>query len=101
MDELSKRTLDAPVTGVTVRELLSISPDLMQQWFGINRVPPLSKGVEKPDAQINSAKWKESLKKLYACASPKCWGTIDEAAIKYEMLIDSGGELLSHVKRHL
>ena len=28
--ELSKRTLDAPVPGVTVRELLSISPDLIQ-----------------------------------------------------------------------
>ena len=49
LDELSKRTLDAPVPGVTVRELLSISPDLMQQWFGIKKVPPLSKGVEKSD----------------------------------------------------
>ena len=28
--ELSKRTLDAPVLGVTVQELLSISQDLMQ-----------------------------------------------------------------------
>jgi len=46
--ELSKRTLDAPVPGVTVRELLSISPDLIQQWFGVKRVPPL-KGKE-PDA---------------------------------------------------
>ena len=39
LDELSKSTLDAPVPGVTVRELLSISPDLIQQWFGIKRVP--------------------------------------------------------------
>ena len=31
LDELSKWTLDAPVPGVTVRELLSISPDLIQQ----------------------------------------------------------------------
>jgi len=28
--ELSRRTLDAPVPGVTVRELLSISPDMIQ-----------------------------------------------------------------------
>ena len=31
LDELSKRTLDAPVPEVTVRELLSISPDLIKQ----------------------------------------------------------------------
>ena len=31
LEELSKRTLDAPVPGVTVREPLSISPDLIQQ----------------------------------------------------------------------
>ena len=91
LDELSKRTLDAPVPGVTVRELLSISPDLIQQWFGIKRVPPL--GKDKPDAQINSAKWKDSLKKLYACASPKCKGLIGDTEIKLEMLIDSGAEL--------
>ena len=35
IDELTKRTLDAPVPGVTVRDLLSISPEMIQQWFGI------------------------------------------------------------------
>jgi len=34
--EISKRTLDTRVPGVTVRELLSISPDMSQQWFGVN-----------------------------------------------------------------
>jgi len=29
--KLSRRTLDTPVPGVTVRELLSISPDMIQQ----------------------------------------------------------------------
>ena len=76
---------------VTVRELLSISPDLIQQWFGIKRVPPL--GKDKPDAQINSAKWKDSLKKLYACASPKCKRLIGDTEIKLEMLMESGAEL--------
>ena len=76
---------------VTVRELLSISPDLIQQWFGNKRVPPL--GKDKPDVQINSAKWKDSLKKLYACASLKCKRLIGETEIKLEMLMDSGVEL--------
>ena len=65
--------------------------DLIQQWFGIKRVPPL--GKDKPDAQINSAKWKDSLKKLYACVSPKCKGLIGDTEIKLEILIDSGAEL--------
>jgi len=67
--ELSKRTLDALVPGVTVRELLSISPDLIQQWFGVKRVPPIKS--KEQDAQVNSVK-KEAMGKLYACASPKC-----------------------------
>jgi len=86
--ELSKRTLDAPVPGVTVRELLSISPDLIQQWFGVKRVPPIKS--KEQDAQVNSIK-KEAMRKLYACASPKCKGRIEEN--EFEMLIDSGAEL--------
>jgi len=88
--ELSKRTLDAPVPGVTVRELLSISPDLIQQWFGVKRVPPLKAGKE-PDAHVYSIKWKEAMRKLYACASPKCRGRVDD--MEFDMLIDSGAEL--------
>ena len=34
-----------------------------------------------------------SLKKLYACASPKCKGLISDTELKLEMLIDSGAEL--------
>jgi len=86
--ELSKRTLDAPVPGVTVRELLSISPDLIQQWFGVKHVPPIKN--KEPDAQVNSIK-KEMMRKLYACTSPKCKGRIEED--EFEMLIDSGAEL--------
>ena len=77
--------------GVPVRELLFISPDLIQQCFRIKRVPPL--GKDKPDTHINSAKWKDSLKKLYACASLKCKGLFGDTEIKFEMLIDSGAEL--------
>ena len=77
--------------GVTVRELLSISRGLIQQWFGIKRAPPLAN--DKPVVQINSGKWKESLKKLYDWASPKCKGLISDTEIKLEMLINSGAEL--------
>jgi len=33
--ELSKRIFDMPILGVTIRELLSILLDLIQQWFGM------------------------------------------------------------------
>jgi len=90
---LSRRTLDAPVPGVTVRELLSISPDMIQQWFEVKRVPALKKKPLKkePDARAYAVKWKEAMRKLYACASPKCKGRIED--IEFEMLIDSGAEL--------
>ena len=91
MEELSIRTLDAPVPGVMVRELLSISPDLVQQCFGIKRVPTINKEKAKP--QINSAKWNDSKKKLYTCASPKCLGLIANGLVEYEILIDLGTEL--------
>jgi len=86
--ELRRRTLDAPVPGVRVRELLSISLDIIRQWFGVKRVPPLKK---EPDALAYAVKWKEAMKKLYACASPKCKGRIED--IEFEMLIDSSAEL--------
>jgi len=91
--ELSRGTLDAPVPGVTVRELLSISPDMIQQWFGVKRVLPLKKEPLKkePDAQAYAVKWKEAMRKRYARASPKCKGRIED--IEFEMLIDSGAEL--------
>ena len=54
LEELSERTLYVTVLGVMVRDLLSILPHLIQQWFGIKRVPPINK--EKAEPQINSAK---------------------------------------------
>ena len=43
--------------------------------------------------QLNSSKWKDSLKKLCLCASPKCKELIGDTESKLEMLIDSGAEL--------
>jgi len=95
IDELTKRTLDAPVPGVTVQDLLSISPKRIQQWFGVLRVLPIkeqeAQEEDKPDATAFTVRWKEALRELYACASPKCKGRVDET--EFEMLIDSGAEL--------
>jgi len=54
---------------------------------------PLKKELlnKEPDARVYAIKWKEAMRKLYACASPKCKGRIKD--IEFEMLIDSGAEL--------
>ena len=49
---------------------------------------PLKK---EPDAPAYAVKWKEAMRKLYACASLKCKGRIED--IEFEMLIDSSAEL--------
>ena len=70
---------------------------MIQKWFGVKRVPPLSKHTDKPvDAEVTTIKWKEATKKLYGYASPKCIGSIED--IRYEMLIDSGAELCLMLK---
>jgi len=95
IDELTKRPLDAPVPGVTVRDLLSILPEMIQQWFGVKRVLPIkeqeAQEEDKLDAMAFTVRWKEALRKLYACASPKCKGRVEET--EFEMLIDSEAEL--------
>jgi len=55
ISELSRQTLDASAPEVTVRELLSISSDMIQKWFGVKRVSPLKK---EPDARAYTIKWK-------------------------------------------
>jgi len=68
---------------------------MIQQWFGVKRVPPIkeqeAQEEDKPDAMAFTVRWKEALRKLYACASPKCKGRVEET--EFEMLIDSGAEL--------
>ena len=68
IDELTKSTLDAPVQGVTLRDLLSISPEMIQQWFGVKRVRPIkeleAQDKDKPDAMVFTVRWKEALRKL-------------------------------------
>ena len=72
--DVSKRTLGAALPGAMVRELLSISTDLIQQWFSIKRVPRIHSAStqDKPDANAYSVGWKEALRKMYACVSQKC-----------------------------
>ena len=52
----------------------------------------MGKHTDKPiDAEVMTIKWKKAIKKLYACVSLKCTGSIED--IRYEMLIDSEAEL--------
>ena len=46
IEELTRRTLEAPVPGVTVGEL-SISTEMIHQWFGVKRVPPIKRFIRK------------------------------------------------------
>jgi len=95
LDELTKGTSDAPVPGVTVRDLLSISPEMIQQWFGVKRVLPIkeqeAQQEDKPGAMAFTVRWKEAFRKLYACPSPKWKSRVEET--EFEMLIDFGAEL--------
>jgi hypothetical protein len=52
IEELVNRTLETPVPGITVKHLLSISPEMIQQWFGVNRVPPIKDVKEIKDVKI-------------------------------------------------
>jgi len=68
---------------------------MIQQWFGVKRVPPIKKQEaqeeDKPDAMAFTVRWKEAVRKLYACASPNCKSHIDKT--EFKILIDSGAEL--------
>jgi len=72
IDKLSRQISDALVLRVTVKKLLSILSNMIQQWFGVKRVSPLKKEPLKkePDTRAYSVKWKEAIRKLYACVSP-------------------------------
>ena len=107
--------LDQVIAKITVRELLGLSPDLLRQIWGNQRLPPLKK-TTTPSTQAaetglgatlvtTRAEGGESLqgvrvevrnirglKELYACASPTVIGKI-EGKLKVKMLIDLGSEM--------
>ena len=98
-----------------MRELLGLSPDLLREIWGIQRLPPLNKtmilSTQAADIGLGatvattSVKGPEDLqgvqvevrtirglKELYTCASPWVMGKI-EGKLKVEMLINSGSEM--------
>src|SRR5258706_7507093 len=82
------------VVPIKLKELLSISPDLISHWFGVKRVPPLQ--VKEKDLkeafEVSAARWiSKADERLYACATPRCKGSI-EGSVE-EALIDCGSEL--------
>lgn len=82
------------VIPITLKELLSISPDLIAHWFGVKRVPPLQlKEKDLKEAfEVSAAKWiSKADEPLFACAAPRCKGSIE--GVLEEALIDCGSEL--------
>src|SRR5258706_13597028 len=68
------------VVPIKLKELLSISPDLISHWFGVKRVPPLQ--VKEKDLkeafEVSAARWiSKADEPLYACATPRCKGSIE------------------------
>ena len=82
------------VVSIKLKELLSISPDLILYWFGVRRVPPLQ--IKEKDLKevfkVSAARWiSKADEPLYACATLRCKGSI-EGSIE-EALIDYRSEL--------
>ena len=65
---------------------------MIQQWLGIKQVPAIKENIEdEPDAMAISVKWKELLRRLYACPSPKRKRGVKDS--EYKMIIELGAEL--------
>src|SRR5258706_4174037 len=82
------------VVHIKLKELLSMSPHLISHWFGVKRVPPLQMKMKdlKEAFEVSAAKWiSKADEPVYACAAPRCKGSIE--GILEEALIDCGSEL--------
>ena len=82
------------VVPIKLKELLSISPDLIWHWFRVSRVPPLQ--IKEKDLKeafkVLAARWiSKADELLYTCTTPRCKGSI-EGSIE-EAQIGCGSEL--------
>ena len=82
------------VVPIKLKELLSVSPDLISHWFGVKRMPPLQ--VKEKDLkeafEVSAARWLSKADELlYACTTLRCEGSI-EGSVE-EALIDCRSEL--------
>ena len=89
-------------------ELLGLFPDLLQEIWGVRRLPPLNKetipsthGMEtEPEGEAGvihvlplcSLIETKAMRELYSCASPTIIGKL-EGRFRVTMLIDSGSKL--------
>ena len=79
---------------IKLKELLSVSQDLISHWFGVKRVPLLQ--VKEKDLkeafEVSAVRWiSKANEPLYAFATPRCKGSI-EGSVE-EALNDCESEL--------
>ena len=108
-EKMVNKILNQNIDGITVREVLGLSPDLLKELWGIKRLPALKGGAQVPAISADKASIREAdrdtsqltshriarvsiEKHLYACASPIVLGRL-EGTRKINMLIDSGSEM--------
>ena len=107
-EKMVNKILNQNIDGITVREVLGLSPDLLRELWGLKRLPALKGAAQVPaisgdktgipvvDDNVNltsSRVERISVEKhLYACASPMVLGRL-EGTRKVKMLIDSGSEM--------
>jgi len=109
-EKMVNKILNHNIDGITVREVLGLSPDLLRKLWGVKRLPALKGGAPVPtmsadktligipgargDLHLTSSRIERvSIEKhLYACASPMVLGRL-EGTRNVKMLIDSGSEM--------
>ena len=117
-EKMVNKILNQNIDGITVREVLGLSPDLLKELWGVKRFPALKGAAHVPatsgeKAQTDLPERHTHLianrltrgnervlveKHLYACASPMVMGKL-EGAKRVKMLIDSGSEMCVMSKR--
>jgi hypothetical protein len=101
-EKMVDKILNQSVEGITVREVLGLSPDLLRGLWGVKRLPALKGTILATRAEeANPAHEKhvrfvtrvEAIgKQLYAYASPTVMGKL-EGTRRVKLLIDSGSEM--------
>src|SRR5258705_12126580 len=62
---INDKLLETVIPSITLKELLSISPDLISHWFGVKRVPAIGggpgSGIKENDLkeafEVSATKW--------------------------------------------
>ena len=117
-EKMVNKILNHNIDGITVREVLGLSPDLLKELWEVKRFPALKGAAyvlatsgekaqtDHPERHIHLIanrlrRGNERVlvkKHLYACASPMVMGKLEGAKI-VKMLIDSGSEMCVISKR--